>query len=57
MATNSCQNMNDEKKYAVIPFIGQSSIIFKESFTKNLEGINLKKVQYLRHLKFKTSFL
>ena len=50
--------MNDEKKYAVIiPFIGQPSIIFKKSFTKNLEGINKKKVQYLRHLKFKTSFL
>ena len=28
--TNSCQNMNDEKKYTVIiPFIGHPSITFK----------------------------
>ena len=30
MTTNSCQNMNDEKKYTVIiPFIGHPSIIYK----------------------------
>ena len=41
MTTNSCQNMNDEKKYTVIiPFIGHPSIAFKKSLTKNLEGIN-----------------
>ena len=29
--TNSCQNMNDEKKYTVIiQFIGHPSIIFKK---------------------------
>ena len=30
MTTNSCQNMNDEKKYTVIiPFIGHPSLFFK----------------------------
>ena len=29
MTTNSCQNINDEKKYTVIlPFIGHLSMIF-----------------------------
>ena len=41
MTTNSCQNMNDEKKYTVImPFIGHPSITFKKSLTKNLYSIN-----------------
>ena len=41
MTTNSCQNMNDEKKYTVIiPFIGHPSITFKKSVTKNLKSIN-----------------
>ena len=31
MTTNSCQNMNDEKKYTVIiPFIGHPNITFKK---------------------------
>ena len=35
MNNNSCQNMNDEKKYTVIiPFIGHPSLIFKISITK-----------------------
>ena len=43
MATNSCQNMNDEKKYAVIiPFIGHPSIFFKKSLNKNLKSISKK---------------
>ena len=38
MTTNSCQNMNDEKKYAVIiQFIGHPSITFKKSLTKNFK--------------------
>ena len=33
--------MNDEKKYTVIiPFIGNPSIAFKKSLTKNLKSIN-----------------
>ena len=32
MTINSCQNMNDGKKYTVImPFIGHPSITFKKS--------------------------
>ena len=43
MTTNSCQIMNDEKTYTVIiPFIGNPSIIFKKSSTKNLKSINKK---------------
>ena len=43
MTANSCQNMNDEKKYTVImQFIGHPSIIFKTSLTKNSNGINNK---------------
>ena len=37
MTTYSCQNMNDEMKYTVIiPFIGDPSITFKKSSTKNI---------------------
>ena len=55
MTTNSCQNMNDEKKYTVIiPFIGHPSITFKKSLAKNLKSINTNVVQYL---KFKIAFL
>ena len=40
---NSCQNMNDEKKYAaIIPFIGHPSMTFKQSLTMNLKSINNK---------------
>ena len=40
MTTNSCQNMNDEKKYAVIiPFISHPSITFSKSSTKYLKSI------------------
>ena len=40
---NSCHNMNDEKKYAVImPFIGHPSMIFKKSLTNNFKSINKK---------------
>ena len=43
MTTDSCQKMNDEKKYTVIiPFIGHPSIVFKMSLTKNLKSINKK---------------
>ena len=43
MTTNSCQNMNDEKKYTVIiPFIGHPSITIKTSLTKNLKCNNKK---------------
>ena len=43
MTTNSCQNMNDEKKYTVIiPFIGHTSIIFRNSLTRHLNSINKK---------------
>ena len=43
MTTNSCQNVNNEKKYTVIiPFIGHPSITFKKSSTKNLKSINKK---------------
>ena len=43
MTTNSCQNMNDEKKYTVIiPFIGHPSITFEKSSTKNLKSMNKK---------------
>ena len=43
MTTNSCQNMNDEKKYTVIiPFIGHPSITLKKSLTKNLKSIYKK---------------
>ena len=43
MTTNSCQNMNDEKKYTVIiPFIGHPSITLKKSLTKDLKSINKK---------------
>ena len=35
MTTNSCQNMNNEKKYTtVIPFIGHPSKIRKKSLNK-----------------------
>ena len=63
MTTNSCQNMNDEKKYTVIiPFIGHPSMTFKKSLTKNLKSINRKccpivktfKVQKYFSLKDKT---
>ena len=38
ISTNSCQNMNDEKKYAVIiPFIGHPSITFKKKSLKKLK--------------------
>ena len=58
MTTNSCQNMNDETKYTVIiPFTGYTSMTFKNSPTRNLKSINKDVVQYLRHLKFKTTFL
>ena len=41
MTTNSCQNMNDEKKYTVIiPFIGHPSKTSKKSLTKKLKSIN-----------------
>ena len=41
MTPNSCQNMNDEKKYTVnIPFVGHPSIAFKKSLAKNLMSIN-----------------
>ena len=43
MTSNSCQNMNDEKKYTVIiPFIGHPSITFKMSLANNLKSINKK---------------
>ena len=43
MTTNSCQNMNDEKKYTVIIlFIGNPSLTFKKSLTKNIKSINKK---------------
>ena len=41
MTTNSCQNMNEEKKYtAIIPFIGHPSTIFNKSLNINLRSIN-----------------
>ena len=43
MTTNSCQNMNYEKKYTVIiPFIDHPCITFKKSLKKNLKSINKK---------------
>ena len=43
MTANSCQNMNDEKKYTVImPFTGHPSIALKKSLTKNLKSFNKK---------------
>ena len=43
MTTNSCQNMNDEKKYTVIiPSIGHPSITFKKSLARNLPNMNKK---------------
>ena len=43
MTTNSCQNMNDEKKYTlIIPFIGHPSMTFKKSLAKNLRSTNKK---------------
>ena len=38
MTTNSCQNMNDEKKYIVI----MNLLVIKKSLTKKLKGINKK---------------
>ena len=56
MTTNSCQNMNDEKKYTVImPFIGHPSITLKKSLTKNLKSIN-EKCTILKHLSTKLLF-
>ena len=58
MTSNSCQNMNDEKKYTLIlPFNGHPSIAFKQSLAKNLKALIKNVVQYLIHLKFKTTFL
>ena len=38
MTTNSCQNMNDEKKYTVIiPFIGHPSITLKKVISKKFK--------------------
>ena len=43
LTTNSCQNMNDERKYTVIiPSIGHPSIISQKSSTNNLKSINKK---------------
>ena len=65
MTTNSCENMNDEKKYTVIiPFIGHPCMTFKKSLAKNLESINKKcciifktfKVQNYFSLKDETSW-
>ena len=57
MTTNSCQNLNDEKKYTVIiPFIGHPSITFKESLATNLRSINKKYCTIFKHLMFKTTF-
>ena len=54
MTTNSCQNMNDEKKYTVImPFIGNPSIIFKKTLTKKLKRSIKNIVQYFKILSSK----
>ena len=42
MTTDSSQNMNDDKKYTVIPFIGHPSITFKKSLSKNEKSLNEK---------------
>ena len=56
MTTNSCQNMNDEKKYTVIiPFIGHPSMTFKKSLTKNLKSIN-KKCTIFKTFKVQNNF-
>ena len=50
--------MNDVKKYTfIIPFIGHPSIAFKKSLAKYLIALIKNVVQYLKHLKFKTTFM
>ena len=57
MTTNSCQNMNDEKKYTVIiPFIGHPSITFKKSLAKNLKSINKKFCKIFKTLNVQNYF-
>ena len=57
MTTNSCQNMNDEKKYTVImPFIGHPSMTFKKSLTTNLKSINEKSCAISKTFKVKNYF-
>ena len=56
MTTNSSQNMNDEKKYTVIPFIGHSSITYKKSLTKNFKSINKKCCTIFKTFNFQKYF-
>ena len=57
MTTNSCQNKNDEKKYAVIiPFIGHPSIAFNKSLAKKLKNINKKCCTIFKTFKVQNCF-
>ena len=52
MTTNSCQNVNKEKKYTVIIlFISYQSMIFKKSLTNILKSINEKCCTILKTFK------
>ena len=57
MTTNSLQNMNDEKKYTdIMPFIGNPSVAFKKSFTKNLKSINERCCTIFKTFKVQNNF-
>ena len=57
MTTNTCQNMNGEKKYTVIiPFIGHPSITIKKSLKKNLASISVKCCAIIKTFKVQNYF-